>query len=194
MSAAIVPSTEHAKDDGWIETYTGLPFRMDAPVFRMEDIAHGLSMMCRYNGHTRHFYSVAEHSVIVSLLMQELDLGDPMEGLLHDATEAYMCDMPRPWKALLPDYVALEHKLETELRDNFHLPTAKTFGCKQADHLALFIESWFLMPGRGTEYGDPFNLRSRAMQLVEKSYWRTLNLLPAEAEAAFLKRYNDLLP
>lgn len=195
MSVETKPTTEeHAQDGAWIQTYTGLEFWIDDPVFRMDDIAHALSMVCRYNGHTRHFYSVAEHSVIVSLLMQELKLGDPMEGLMHDGTEAYIQDMPRPWKKLLPDYVLLEHRLEAKLREAFYLPTAKTYGCKQADHIALFLEAWFLMPDRGKTYSDPMGVRPIALKLVEQQHWRTLNLFPSEAEAAFMKRYNELLP
>lgn len=194
MSEAMKPVTETSQDGRCIQTYTGLEFSLDAPVFRMDDIAHSLAMQCRYAGHCRHFYSVAEHSVIVSLLMQELDLGDPREGLLHDACEAYLIDMPRPWKKLLPDYQRLEGALESQMRDYFHLPPEKTFGCKTADHLALFIEAWFLMPDRGASYGDPFGLRARAVRLIEGSHWRVLNLFPQEAEAAFIKRYDQLRP
>lgn len=192
MSVVPTPSNdERAADGAYIQTFTGLDFRLEDPVFRMEDIAHALSMQCRYAGHVKRFYSVAEHSIIVSCLMEELDLGDPYEGLMHDACEAYVVDMPRPWKNVLPDYVAMEHALEAKLRAQFHLPPTKTFGCKTADHLALFIEAYYLMPDKGKSYGDPFSLRQKALRLVE-SGWRVINLLPADAEERFMDRYKSV--
>jgi hypothetical protein len=178
-----------------IQTYTGLHFTLEDPVFRIEDIAHGLSNVCRFAGQSRHFYSVAEHSVIVSLLMEELKLGDPGEGLFHDATEAYLADIPSPWKHhYLPDYRKIEADLERTLRDNFYMPTAKTYGCRQADTLAFLIEAWFLLPDRGASCGvDQTELKSIATRLID-SGWRTLNLLPTEAKAAFLARYEALQP
>jgi hypothetical protein len=192
MSVAPTPSSdETSKDRGYIQTYTGVQFHLEDPLFRMTDIAHALSMQCRFAGHVKRFYSVAEHSVIVSLLMQELSLGDPMEGLLHDAAEAYLVDMPRPWKNMLPDYSRLEAALEAKFRAQFHLPAEKSHGCKTADHLALFIEGYYLVADQGRCYGDPFSVRPIAMDLV-KAGWRVVNLLPADAEEKFMQRYNTL--
>jgi 5'-deoxynucleotidase YfbR-like HD superfamily hydrolase len=189
----IQSSTEPAGP--WIQTHSGTRFYASSPTFRIDDIAHALGMQCRYAGHTRYFYSVAEHSVIVSLLMEELKLGDPMEGLLHDAHEAYMIDMPRPWKQIIPDYHKVEKEVEHAMREHFYLPTSATHGCKQADQLALFIESWYLMPCRGESYGewDPEGYRPKAIKLCDAG-WRTLNLYPEEATKRFLERYEALLP
>ncbi len=85
-----------------IITYTGKIFDLLNPspdMVCIEDIAHSLAYQCRYTGHTQEFYSVAQHCV---LMAQNSDLpGDPMAKLLHDADEAYIGDMARPWKDLL---------------------------------------------------------------------------------------------
>lgn len=82
----------------WMQTVSGVVFEPLQPQLdriHIEDIAHGLSMICRFGGHSREFYSVAEHSVYVSLAC---DPADAMAGLLHDAAEAYVGDMIRPLK------------------------------------------------------------------------------------------------
>ena len=85
-----------------IITYTGKVFDLLEPKPEqvcIEDIAHSLAYQCRYTGHTRKFYSVAQHCV---LMAETPDLpGDPLAKLLHDADETYIGDIARPWKALL---------------------------------------------------------------------------------------------
>ena len=100
--------------DYWIQTYTGKRFDLLEP--RQEDIddndiAHALSMLCRFTGHTKFFYSVAEHSYNVSTLVENFvrrvggsakDAAHAgLEALLHDAAEAYVGDMSRPLKQLV---------------------------------------------------------------------------------------------
>jgi len=93
----------------WILTRTGRRFDLLAPKADQVstlDIAHALSQLCRFNGHTSRHYSVAQHSLLVaSIVPAEHQLA----ALLHDATEAYVGDMTRPLKALLPDFSAIEH-------------------------------------------------------------------------------------
>lgn len=186
-SVGIVPSTSPS-----ITCFpSGKKFLLDSPTFDIKDISHALSMTCRYNGHVRHFYSVAEHSVIVSLLMAELKLGDPMEGLMHDAHEAYVGDIVSPWKQRMPDFRKIEEFVETELRNYYYLPTATTFGCHQADRLAYAIEDQVLRSGDASDIDA--EMRAKAGRLVDAG-WRTLNLYPEEANKAFLKRYEELLP
>jgi hypothetical protein len=82
----------------WIQTFSGVEFYPFDPLpseILIEDIAHALSMQCRYAGHVRRFYSVAEHCVRVAEL---LPIEDRLWGLLHDASEAYLVDLPRPIK------------------------------------------------------------------------------------------------
>lgn len=83
---------------GWIQTYTGRmvwPLAPHADDIAIEDIAHALALKCRYGGHSREFFSVAQHSVMVSHMVPECDA---IWGLLHDAGEAYLPDVVRPIK------------------------------------------------------------------------------------------------
>lgn len=88
---------------GRIELYSGKyfdPENLDALEIRIDDIAHSLSNICRYNGHSEKFYSVAEHSVLVAncLLKMGHDMNTCLWGLLHDAPETYIGDIPAPLK------------------------------------------------------------------------------------------------
>lgn len=181
---------------------SGRRFHINSPTFDIEDIAHSLGMMCRYNGHVRHFYSVAEHSVIVSLLMKELKLGDPWEGLLHDGAEAYLPDMVSGWKSQCSGWRDFEARVERPLRDYFMMPESKTYGCQQADRIAFYIEWHYLkqhpLPTHHHAAGGDYSadaetqeLQRVARRLIDNG-WRTLNLLPQEATAAFMKQYHNL--
>jgi len=93
-------TTEEPTGD-YFETYTGKYFYFSDPRAEMvclPDIAHALAHQCRFNGHTKRFYSVAEHSVLVS---HYVPLHRAAEGLFHDAAEAYYSDVPRPLKRAL---------------------------------------------------------------------------------------------
>jgi len=95
----------------WIETYTGkkLYFLEPKPEqIDIEDIATALSNECRFGGHTKSFYSVAEHSILVATICPA-----PLAlvGLLHDASEAYLRDIASPIKQYLANYKELEEKL-----------------------------------------------------------------------------------
>lgn len=171
---------------GYIETFTGQHFYPDDPVFVAEDISHALSLCCRYNGHCGVFYSVAEHCALVASLMQEEVGGDPLEGIMHDALEAYLTDVPSPFKQFLPDYKAFDDKLETALRAQFGLPDKKTEECKKADWLALFIEAYYLLPSKGEAFPDPNDIRPEALALIDEKGWRVNALPPHLAEEVWL--------
>jgi hypothetical protein len=103
-------------------TYSGLPFWPLDPRtedVRLEDIAHSLSNQCRFNGHCKQFYSVAQHSVLASFYVPE---EYAVEALLHDAAEAYVGDMIRPLKAMVPEFVAIDDRVDAVIRQRFGLP------------------------------------------------------------------------
>lgn len=181
----------NAKYEGWIETASGKPFSLDKPTFEIDAIAHALGQITRFNGHGKFFYSVAEHSVLVSELMQELKLGDPFEGLMHDVTEAFLSDVPAPFKQFLPDWGKIDARVELAMRAHYGLEPTKSLGCKKADWLALFIEAYDLMPSKGGRYTDPDLMREVALEMVSDG-WRIQGLEPNAARAAFMKRFRKL--
>ena len=105
----------------------------------IDDIAWGLSSICRYSGHTSHFYSVAQHSVLVSKMVpQEGDL--PLWGLLHDAAEAYLGDVVAPLKILLPQYRTIEDNLEKIIYESVNLWGPRPAIVKEVDLRMLATE------------------------------------------------------
>lgn len=136
----------------WMLTRSGRRFDPIDPqpeMIDLLDIAHGLSNECRYSGQCRQFYSVAQHSVLVSeIVPHEIAL----EALLHDATEAYIKDIPRPIKALLPDYRRLEARVDAAIRLRFGLPAQTSPDIKHADLVLLATERRDLMPATGGQW------------------------------------------
>lgn len=135
----------------YIETGKGLNYHFLEPVqheIDIEDIALSLSNKCRFSGHTR-FFSVAEHSLTVAYrLPKRLRLA----GLLHDAAEAYLGDIPSPIKAVLPDYRKLEKLNEQVIFKKFKLDDLTEedwYLVKNADLEALYTEAHFLLPSGG---------------------------------------------
>ncbi len=127
---------------GWISTITNKKFYLFKPDIEsvdINDIAHALSMICRFGGHTYKFYSVAQHSLIVSHICPK---EYALEGLLHDATEAYAGDMVRPMKQCMPDYVKMENHLHEIIAKKFNLDSSEKChkAIKIADNIALVTE------------------------------------------------------
>jgi 5'-deoxynucleotidase YfbR-like HD superfamily hydrolase len=123
-----------------MQTYTGR--LIDLANFRREDvhipdIAHALSLINRFTGHSKCPYSVAQHSVMVSRLTQpEI----AMWGLLHDASEAYLGDVATPLKSLMPGYRELEEHVQRTVAKVFGLPWPMPADVKTADLRALMAE------------------------------------------------------
>ena len=106
----------------------------------IEDIAHALSHICRFAGHTTRFYSLAQHSVLVSRALP-IPEDIALQGLLHDATEAYMVDLPRPLKRMLPAYQRLENDIWKVIARRFRLPEELSPEVKLADNKMLVTEA-----------------------------------------------------
>ena len=166
----------------WIQTYTGrrfTPLRPKMEAIDIRDIAHALSLLCRFNGHCRAFYSVAEHSLRVSrVLPDELALW----GLLHDAAEAYLTDLPRPVKRQIPQYDEMEDHLLRAVARRFRLPWPVPEEVYAVDTRLLATEARDLMGASAKEWG--LQAEPMAERIVP---W------PCEkAEQRFLARFFDL--
>jgi len=178
-----------------IRTYSGHTFDYVSPTPEMidpRDISAALSKLCRFAGQSREFYSVAQHSVLVSCLLEaEHDRRTllPQWGLLHDAAEAYCVDIPRPLKRLLPEYKAIELRVARVIAERFALPWPMPLAVEDADRKALAIEGISFMSGRDDEYGVsrlPEHLRAQ---------WRLHPLvgnLPASARKEFILRAHQM--
>jgi hypothetical protein len=181
---------EGGKNGNYIETIKGTKFYFEAPEFDAEVIAYATSMQCRFTGHTMQFYSVAQHMCLVAYIMQQVGLGNPFEGLLHDAQEAYLSDVNAPAKSYIPDYRALEARIEAPLRQWAGLPgDVVTEGCKRADWLALFIEAHYLLPTKGTDWLAPPGVKEQAAELIATGLYEIVGWAPAHACKAWLAAY-----
>lgn len=174
----------------WIQTYTGVKFHlMDAKPgdFRIVDIAHALSNVCRFSGHVREFYSVAEHSVRVARCLrdQEYFEGVQLAGLMHDASEAYICDMARPFKnlAIFKVYRDVEAYLMGIIADKFEFREfARCQAIKRADEILLGTEARDLLG----DLIDGWRMRYASLdQTIEP--WS-----PRKAKREFLAEYERL--
>lgn len=134
-----------------IRTKTGIYINVFEPTIEMiciEDIAHALTYQCRFGGHLPKFYSVAQHSLNCSYLIQDPKL--KLSALLHDASEAYLLDIPRPIKNRLSNYKEIEDGLMKliALKFGFKYPLQKEI--KDVDETMLQTEWDYLMLGKGT--------------------------------------------
>lgn len=111
-------------NDGWMQTFTGRAFRPLDPNpddVCIEDIAHHLSLLCRFGGACSTFYSVAEHSIRMVDLVSRIPAGPTLklQALLHDAAEAYLVDVPRPIKRQLSEYKPIEQRVMRAIGEAF---------------------------------------------------------------------------
>ena len=170
----------------WMYTYSGVvyyPLDPRPEEIRIADIAHHLSMLCRYAGACSRYYSVAEHSVHVShMVPEELAL----EALLHDASEAYCCDIVRPLKVALPDYQRIEELNDMAVRIRFKLPPYEHPLVKQADNDILCNEYRALLPPMPTHV--PWSWPGEYRPEVAIRGWG-----PPDAEIKFLERFRELI-
>lgn len=135
------------KSSARILTFSGICFRPLDPRpedIRIQDIAHALAHLCRFGGHTRTFYSIAQHSVLVSHLCQP---EEALCGLLHDASEAYLLDVVRPLKDLAEfgAYRAAESRLQRCIMEQFGMAPEQPASVTAADDWMLAIEYRDLM-------------------------------------------------
>ena len=147
----------------YIGTYSGRHFWPLDPwpeEVTLEDITHALSNICRFNGHTNRFYSVAEHSLNVAWLLKRRGASPKiiLYGLLHDAAEAYVCDIPRPLKRFLEGYKDIENEVMLAIYGALKLMEPAPYQKAMidiADNYILALEAKELM--RKTEGWDLVN-------------------------------------
>lgn len=164
----------------------------------IEDIAHGLARVARWNGQTTgdHAFSVAQHSLVVEDISGKLAPGWPAKwrlmALLHDAPEYVIGDMISPFKAALGlDYKAFELKLEAAIHVRFGLPahppaTVKSV-IKRADQICAYFEAIQLAGFAEAEAKGFFGAPPPRMRLPLKP-------MPTGAvQAAFVKRFRSLI-
>ena len=168
----------------YVSTYLGNRFYPLVPCIDhvvIEDIAHGLAYQCRFNGQTHEFYSVAQHSLIVaSLVPTDLRLA----ALLHDAAEAYLGDMVKPLKVLLPAFGAIEDQVSAIIAAAFGIDFSDYGPIKRADLIALATEKRDLMPHSAERWAYLDDIRPLTEPIVTMS--------PGEAKQAFLTEFARL--
>lgn len=165
---------------GWTQTFTGRkihPLNPDPSEIYIEDIAHALSMICRFNGHCTRFYSVAEHSVRVARLVPPMDR---LSALLHDASEAYLCDVARPIKPHLAGYAALESRMERAIATRFNAPYPWSAAIHKADAVMLATEANLIM----REPPEPWGLQEQPIDAYAMGW------SPDAADRAFMSAFN----
>ena len=167
----------------WMQTFTGQRFYpLDPRPDEIDpaDIAHALSLLCRYGGHVDRFYSVAEHCVLMS---EAVPAEHALAALLHDATEAYVVDVPRPLKRQLEGYRAIEAAVWNAICIRFHLAGDLPAEVKEADDRILLTERDALMSR--TRYS--WSVDGMTLLDVAITGW-----LPDEAEQRYLARLIEL--
>lgn len=174
-----------------IVTRSGRHIDLAAPMseqndFTLEDIADGLAKQCRFNGQIGRFYSVAEHSILVSRIVPE-SLALP--ALMHDAAEAYLGDIVSPLKSLINGYDEIEHKLMVSISralgfDHQMLTSHDRYFIKTADLAALKLEKDTFYPDEGEwpvlkKIPFPYNKEIECMNWMD-------------ARLAFIGRFHEL--
>lgn len=174
----------------WMQTFTGKQFYPADPHsddYDINDVAHALSQLCRYGGHTSRFYSVAEHSILMSEVAEELfGLEGAYEALMHDGSEAYLPDIPKPVKNSFPAIDKAAQAIEKDFNRFFCIPFPMSPEIKDIDTRIVVDEKQALMNTHGNvkwhKYNDvwPLGVDIRCLS-------------PVEAEAIFLKRFRRLV-
>lgn len=186
----------------WIETYTGKhvnPLELKPEDIDIKDIAHALPLLCRFVGHCKRFYSVAQHSIhVADLIAGELKKVAPMESsdkdfvhyliesnrtclaaLLHDGAETYMSDVSRPVKHSIKGFIEIENRINGVIMQKFGCIGADWALIKKYDNVMLATEAVRLMPSCGEGWYLPESPISADIP----------ELSPREVEELFIERF-----
>lgn len=177
-----LPNVDPTRVGDWLQTYTGRCFWPMDPrpeEVCIEDIARSLAFRCRYGGHVKRFYSVAEHSVLVSYFVPR---EQALWGLLHDAAEAYSADVPRPLKRMLPQWKPMEEAIMGAVCERYRLPREEPGDVKRVDFAICSDERELIMAPCLRDWGEmpgPLGAHIRCLS-------------PLDAEEVFLDRFDAL--
>jgi hypothetical protein len=145
-------------------------FEPNSETLLIDDIAHALSNQCRFGGHLPRFYSVAQHCLLCHMVAAP---EEKFDALMHDASEAYLLDMPKPIKVEISQYNDIEDNLMNILAKKFNFNYPKSEGVERVDRYLLEWEWNVIMLGRTDSGYPPIDC-----------------LTPAEAKRLFLETYN----
>jgi hypothetical protein len=202
-----MPKTKKHKPDSWMILFKCGRFdfvnlERNKNVYDIEVIAHHLGQLCRYHGGTRFFYSVAAHACTMhDFLMRHADdqaesrlqlVEWALQCLLHDAAEAYLGEVARPLKVLLPEYKRIEQITEDQIADFFGIPRGKPDWLADLDRRIIYDERLELFP----KYYD--KQRTRFWEIDKHKGLKPLKVRipcwnPTRAKHEFLKRYRLLM-
>ena len=153
----------------------------EANEITIEDIAHGLAHTCRYTGQCNWFYSVAQHSVLVSQVVPQ---PFAFAALMHDAAEAFIGDVSRPLKSLLSEYRTLEERVEQAIFKRFGLAWPIPEEVRKADDAVMLAEMEVLMPSGMSDLAKVAGMVPAEVKILRTS--------PEVAKMIFMARYADL--
>jgi hypothetical protein len=181
----ITGEDDYDPNSAWVQTYSGKRFNPTNPQMNaivIQDIAHALSMQCRFSGHVKSFYSVAQHCVLVSHICNR---EDALHGLLHDASEAYLVDVPAPLKrsGKFDSYLEFEKNLQDLIYKRFGLDPVEPPSVKYADTKLLVTEARDLLAPLRPDWELP----------AKPLPFNITPLNPVEAKKLFLERFFELL-
>jgi uncharacterized protein len=176
------------RGEPWILTVGGtrfFPLKPNAADISITDIAHALANLCRFGGHSTSFYSVAQHSVLVA---RQVPPEHRLAALLHDASEAYLIDLPRPIKRhpWLRAYKAAEERLQALIFEKFGLSPLAPPCVAEADRLLLATEARDVMPALPADWKYS---AEKGCPVLER---RIEPFEPFQAELMFLDEYASI--
>lgn len=177
----------------YINTFSGgqfWPLSPEKDEIKVIDIAHGLSMLCRANGHYKHFYSVAQHSIHCAeeAKLRGLSHRIQLACLLHDASEAYIGDLTRPLKSLIDKFLEIEAQLQQKIYEAFglnHLSDDEVYWVQEIDDAMLNYEMSLLLNNNGLNDKvllKNYDLSFKLMAEVKQTYKDSLNQLICKVE------------
>ncbi len=167
---------------GCITTYTGKhidPVHPDEKLICIEDIAHALSLICRGNGHVKTFFSVGQHCINCAKEASARGYSDRviLACLLHDASECYLSDVPRPFKRVLTEYKKQENVILNLIYRKYlgsTLSDKEERLIKEIDDAMLWFDLTFLLNEKQEEKRPyiciPLEYKVRSFEETEKEY------------------------